>query len=163
MSSVQRFSCVLLDAAVQPPPPASRLLAPAERRQGNVRGFFFLFGVFCSGATSCSMLVAPRLFSPPSVPPLSFFFLSLSPSVLMSWSQTYVRAGAVFLSAVTSQFLCFPEWKKQPAAALHHVYNYSRLSCLSRPSSICTGSLVWSVFHKLYNLHWVYNTAGTDF
>lgn len=49
-------------------------------------------------------------------------------------------------------------------AALHRVYNHNRLSCLSRPGSICAGSLVWSFFfHKLYNLHRAYNTAGTHF
>lgn len=87
VSSVQRLSCVLLDAAVEPPPPPASQPADCWHRQntgrGNVGAFFFFFSLwgflFRSHILQHVGGTTPFL----SLPSFSCFSPSLCPDVLI--------------------------------------------------------------------------------
>lgn len=169
MSSVQRLSCVLLDAAVEPPPPppasqpASRLLAPAERRQGNVGAFFFFFFSLWGFLFRSHILqhvggTTPFL----SLPSFSCFPPSLCPDVLIPNICTCWRCVFHRRRRLGS---CVCRRGKKAAPRLSTAFTITIVSLVSLGPVPSAQALLFGrfFFHKLYNLHRAYNTAGTHF
>lgn len=169
VSSVQRLSCVLLDAAVEPPPPPASQPADCWHRQntgrGNVGAFFFFFfslGFFVQEPHPAACWWH-HAFSLSSLrPSFSCFSPSLCPDVLIPNICTCWRCVFHRRRRLGS---CVRRRGKKAAPRLSTAFTITIVSLVSLGPVPSAQALLFGrfFFHKLYNLHRAYITAGTHF